>query len=605
MKKLIPSSFAILIALCMWLIPATANSQTVINEPLFASFESGDVNPFDFSFDSLNGTLIPGANSITTGINTTSTSLIYTSNNSSQAWWGKLILTANASYTIQPKTDAHKYLHFYAYSTSNGLRAEVQVKSVSGTAIYQGNYTLDQKNTWQEIIIDLGANVVGSNIGKILVAPDLDGFSANAVYMLDQFSLSDIAGTYYSNPVLSTFEDDFTSPFTLSIDGGNLSTITNANIDGVNNSGKCLSADYPSGSDWWHKVKIEAKSTIVILPASANHKYLHFLCMRDIANEVYIEIYNKAGVQIYVKHFTPSLTNAWEEIVLDLTLSENSLAGISGQNIGKIWIYPAAGGGPVSHNKFDKFVLSDSKDPIGYSHVVNNVANFDGTSYIVRTNCQNANSTATIESNPLPFDSHNSTANALKYNVTTVGEWWQSLQLYMNGYMKVGSPDSYLHFMMYNPGKSNFTVVLADVQGDEKTIDFTVTNSNSWQDYVIDLDALSLTNVTSINFRMAAANVYYIDEIVVNNSSASRTPDTVSSINAVTGDPITIYSSNGTVFVSAPNLKSVNVFTTNGVLVAKKSGINLQKVQIDLSKGIYIIKSELNDGSTYSRSVRL
>ena len=607
MKKSTSTLFAILIAMFIWLLPTTVNSQTVINTPLFASFEDGTVNPFDWHLDTMTGSFQIENNPVKTGINTTDKCLKFTCTTGGAGWWGKLFMTTNSSYTIQQNTTSHRYLHFFAYTTSATKTAEIQLKDAAGNVIIKPQYTLSQANVWEEVIIDLGVSFTGT-IGEIYIAPCLDwggGLSTGDVYMVDQFSLSDIEGTYYNNPILSTFENDFTSPFDYTIDGGNISTGVNTTTDGINNSSNCLYGDYPAGSDWWHKVKLEAKSTMVIVPATANHKYLHFLCMRDIPNEVYIEIQNKAGVQIYVKHFTPSLINAWEEIVLDLSQSENSLAGIVGQNLGKIWIYPSAGGGPVSHNKFDQFVLSDTKDPIGNLKVVNNVANFDGTSFIAKINLQNGNSTATVVANPLPTDTYNSTANALKYDVTVAGDWWQSLQLFMNGYMKVGNPDSYLHFMMYNPGGSNFTVVLTNVQGEEKAVDFTVSNSTSWQDYIINLDSLSLTNVNGINFRIPTVNAYYIDEIVVNSTSVSRTPGTVTGTKITNEDVVNIYSSNGNAYISAHNLKSVNVFSTNGVLVAQRSVINLQTVQIELKKGIYIVKTVLTDGTEYSSKVKL
>lgn len=362
MKKLFPNSFAIIIAVMMWLVPSMGKSQTVINQPLFASFEDDTIDPFDRHLDTMNGTFQIENNADKTGINTSDKCLKFTCTSGGAGWWGKLYMTTNSAYTIQQNTASHKYLHFFAYTTNVTKTAEIQIKDASGNVVIKTQYTLSQANVWEEVVINLGNSFSGT-IGEIYIAPCLDwggGLSTGDIYMVDQFILSDIAGTYYDNPILATFEDGFTSPFEFLIDGGNISVGVNPVTDGINNSSKCLYGDYPSGSDWWHKVKLEAKSTMIIIPKSENHKYLHFLCMRDIPNEIYIEIQNKAGQQIYVKHFTPALTNAWEEIILDLTQSENSLDGITGQNIGKIWIYPSAGGGPVSHNKFDQFVLSDS-----------------------------------------------------------------------------------------------------------------------------------------------------------------------------------------------------------------------------------------------------
>lgn len=577
----------------------------VINTPLFASFETEADNPFNLSFDSMDGIVSVENNPAATGINMTSKCVVYTANNA-QNWWGKIFFTVKPGITIQPASSAHKYFQFYAYSSSNGLRAEIQVKNTIGTELYKGTFTLAEKNKWQRIVIDLGTGIQASDIGQFYIAPDLDGFISGAQYLVDEFTLSDIPGKYYTASDLSDFEDNSTLPFDLNIDGGNLSVTTNTVQTGINNSDKCLKAEYPAGSDWWHKIKLETKSDVMLMPASDDHVYLHFLTYRSNANQMCIEIYDKAGTLIYKKHQTSALINCWDEMILDLTQSEEGLPGIVGQNIGKIWIYPSAGGGPAAEYRFDRFVLSDQKTPVGNLRAVSNMADFESDDLwknnIVNIMFQTENATADIDDNPLSGSGINTTNKVLKYVRPEGGEWWHSLQLYLNGYLKAGAPNGYLHFMLYNPMNSNFAVVLNDVQGNSEAIDITSTGSEGWNDHVIDLDELNFTNLSSINFRMSTPGTYYIDEIVTNNESTPRS--IVTGLGKSEREDVTVYSSNGNLFVTGNDVNIVKIYSLTGILV-NEFQISESIGQIALPAGIYIVKTISENGKINSCRVIL
>lgn len=607
MKK----TFTFLTALSMglWLTPLSAQT---INSPLIASFETDQDNPFNFSFDSLDGTIAVGNNPATDGVNQTLKCAVYSNTTGAgQNWWGKIYMNTKEGFTIVPASANHRYLHFYAYTTSDNLNCEFAVKDPAGNIIKQMAYSLHEKNKWEKVTIDLGSSMAGKSIGMFYFMPSSGGMQPNEQYMVDEIILSDIAGERYSEPVLATFEAGTKQLFDLNIDGGSLTIVDNDLKSGINTSDKCIVADYPGGSDWWHKLKLETKADFVIEPQTANHKYLHFMSYRTITNGMCMEIQNKAGELIYKKNFAPTMTNAWEEIVLDLTQSEEDKPGITGQNIGKIWIYPAAGGGPVGQYRFDQFILSDTNAPTGEVRVVNNWADFETDEWknnIASIATQVPNATATIVNNPLPSDTINTTLNVLKYMRPEGGEWWHSMLLSLNGYLGVGYPNSYLHFMMYNPNGSDFAVILRDMQGNEKVTDMTprtVEGSEpGWMDYVIDLDENNFTNLNAVNFRMQNAGDYYIDEIMVNDDEKPRTGTSVG-IATTESNPLVVYTSNGTITVVADDIASVDVYAVSGSLVAKKAANGATLIQVALPVGAYVVKAVLTNGETIARKVVL
>ena len=53
----------------------------------------------------------------------------------------------------------------------------------------------------------------------------------------------------------------------------------------------------------------------------------------------------------------------------------------------------------------------------------------------------------------------------------------------------------------------------------------------------------------------------------------------------------------GVLEVQLPNLKSVSVYTLNGMLIANQHVDAANRVQLTLQKGTYIVRLVMNDGS--------
>ena len=519
--------------------------------PLFATFEDG-VDSYMLPSDDgeIKGATI-GANPDKT-INTTDKCVLVSQPGD---WWHKVHMNAVPDHYIIPASAAHKYLHFFIYQPA-GAAGEVEIGVVddNGTDIFQKTINTVTPGGWYDAVFDLTGTDNGkpgitptSKISKIWIRGTR--WDATTLFYLDEFELSNsavprILKTTWNSPNFMDFEGGAT-PFSYSnVNGGTISAATaNPNTTGINISTTCLSGDYPEGTSWNTQIHINTKADYIVEPASINHTYLHFLNYRNgLYGNSEIQIFDEEGNHFYQKQFSTLQANRWEEIVFDLTKSDNSLPGLTvGKKIGKIVIAPAPWDGTANQKHYyDSFVLSDSKDPISSFNYPTNLANFESglTLAITATETQLAGATATIENNPLS-SGVNTTAKVLKYYRPTAGaDWWQSLRLYMNPFIGVQSPNQYLHFMMYNPAKSKITVVLENITGDAFEEDVYPVNNSAWSDYVINLDGL--TNIRVINIRIPndmTTQTVYFDEFVL---SAERTPRQGEVIGGGTAVSITI-----------------------------------------------------------------
>lgn len=350
----------------------TSLSAAEINTPLFATFDDGNASPFVLNGDGAGADIKTQSVAINPStIKNTTSNAIRVDLPADVQWWHKTYLKIEDGSKIVQASAAHKYLHIFVMYPEEGNGMEIGIFNQEGTLIYQKGINFEASTAWQDMVFDLTTDldgkpgIAGQNIGGMWIRPYTGG--GKTMYV-DQFELSDNASprsaSPWNSPTLATFEDDFVSPFTISQDGGAQSIISNTQQTGINTSSKALLADYAGGSEWWHKVKLESKSDYIVLPQSDAHKYLHFMSNRSRADQFVVEIYTKTDVLIYKVHHTPTLVDEWEEIILDLTQSEESKPGIIGQNIGKIWIYSYAGGGAAASYQYDNFVLSDTDTPI-------------------------------------------------------------------------------------------------------------------------------------------------------------------------------------------------------------------------------------------------
>ncbi|GHV09861.1 hypothetical protein FACS1894162_1500 [Bacteroidia bacterium] len=342
----------------------------VISTPLFATFEDGNAAPFVLNQDGP-GNDIKGQSIVNNPSAVKNTTSKCFSVQGGSDWWHKTYLKLADGVSVVPASANHKYLHIFVYYTpggsNNGFEIGIFTPTDTGTPLFQGSVTVDPfSGEWQDLVVDL-STVANITIGSLWIRPYCG--AANTCY-LDEFELSDSptsrqAYNQWNNPVLATFEPGSDTPFTFSVDGGNLDVAkTNPNAASINETATSLYALYNS-MDWWYKTKLDAKTDTVVVPQSEQHKYLHFFSYRTASVPSEVQINNEDATRIYQKGFTNTAVNEWEDLVFDLTVSEAGLAGIAGKLIGGIWIMTnldSSGDFPQEYY-YDEFILSDSDEP--------------------------------------------------------------------------------------------------------------------------------------------------------------------------------------------------------------------------------------------------
>jgi hypothetical protein len=592
MKKLIPTSLVFLLAIIMWIIPASGYSQTVINTPLFASFEDGSVNPFNLNVTDMNGSFAVVANPLTTGVNTTSKCLKYTSS-AGGAWYGKLFMVTNASYTIQQNTTSHRYLHFFAYTTNATRTAEIQIKDALGAIVIKPQYTLSKANAWEEVSIDLGSGFSGT-IGEIYIAPCLDwggGLGAGDVYMVDQFTLSNSAGTLYNNPLIGSFETGATPLFSYSLDSmdGTVAEGANPSTTGINTTSNCLIyTANSSAQNWWGKIYINVKSTFIVQQNSTSHCYLRFYARTTSAGlRAELGIKDPAGNVICQPTYTLSQANVWEEVVIDLGTT------LTGKNIGSIYIAPDLDGFHAGATYMvDEIRISN----IPFNNAITTattVADFETNGITpVITNEANVCQTLSVVDNPYTTGL-NTSAKAIKATITAgMGDWWGGIKLTYANPVQINSNTKYMHVLVYTDTMTKLEFVdfnYNSVVGDIWPGSFDPATKNAWYDYVVDLS----TNVGRTFSSMRAClrpnenptSVIYLDQIVFNANPTPRTSITTKVENVPVNSKI--YSEKSS--IKMENVSGiVNIYNATGSLVRSIRTTGSYSID-NLNAGLYIV----------------
>ena len=592
MKKLIPTSFVFLITLILWVMPLSGYSQTVINDPLFASFEDGAINPFDLSVTDMNGVLEVAVNPLTTGVNRTSKCLKYTSA-AGGAWYGKMFMVANSAYTIQQSTTSHRYLHFFAFTTNSTRTAEIQIKDASGNVIIQPQYTLSKANVWEEVSIDLGSSFTGT-IGTIYIAPCLDwggGLGAGDVYMVDQFTLSNSAGTLYNDPLIGSFETSATPLFSYTLDSmdGTVIEGTNPDIAGINTTPGCLIySSSASDQNWWGKFFVNIKSTYVVQQNTTSHCYLRFYARTTSSGlRGELGIKDPAGNSLCQPTFALKQANTWEEVVIDLGTT------LSGKNIGSIYFAPDLDGFDANATYMvDEIRLSN----VPFDNVITaatTVADFETAGITpVFANSGNACQTLSVVDNPTTTGL-NTSAKAIKASVVNgSGEWWGGIELTYNSPVQINNDTRYLHVMIYtdNMTKLEFdNFPYKSVVGEQWMGFFDPSPKNTWYDYVMDLNSLNGRAFYLLRACLRpnenATSDIYLDQIVFNADPTPRTSVTTKLENATTN--CKIYSEKS--IIKIENITgNVYVFSSNGSLVRSIRCAGNSSVE-NLNAGLYIV----------------
>ncbi len=357
---------------------ANPRSITNVNTPLFGTFDDGNTYPFILNAEGENANMknqVVADNPLKT--DNVSAKAIRMDVPEGAEWYFKTYFKIQDYTAIIPASVDHKYLHIFMMSPTNTSGAEIGVYNTTGTLIYQSSsIEWEETSDWHDVVIDLTANLNGkpgitdNNIGGIWIRPF--GLSVGKTYYFDEFELSDSAEpraiTEISTPLFGAFDDGNAAPFALNANGPGSDMKTQVIADNIlkkdNISEKCIKLTAPAGIQWWHKTYFKVQDKTTVVPASADHKYLHFYMMSPTnTTGVEVGVFNIAGEQIYqTGNIEWDATTDWHDVIIDLTADLNGKPGITDNNIAGIWVRPfSIEDGKVYY--FDQFELSDTTIP--------------------------------------------------------------------------------------------------------------------------------------------------------------------------------------------------------------------------------------------------
>jgi hypothetical protein len=385
------------------------------------------------------------------------------------------------------------------------------------------------------------------------------------------------------------------------------SYVTNSQTSGVNNSSRCLMADsstQPGNQDsWGFWVALKLANPITI---TAENRYLKIMAKRSpntTGMSVGTDVFGERG---YYGRHQPSVAGTWGDMVIDL-FDAGSTLSLENKQITKIFVSLGTWDGLEKGVCFlDNVVLSDNSKPRGAKEVKSGViANFDNETLTATSFAsiltQSADASYQVAANPVTTPTNDS-KKCLLYKKPANTVWWNALICYPNDIIPVTYPNIYMHCMLYIPDLTPTTIIYSATSGANVTTkNLYPADGSDWSDFVVDVSSLDYINQIAFRFNQSTednwanpAGMYYVDDIVLNNNPDPRTKIT-SGVKYIAFDNLKIYSKDGNVIVSAPDLKAVSIYSIGGQLLFKQVTTG-SVVTCKLPNGSYIIKAENKTG---------
>ncbi len=610
---------------------ATPRTVTKITTPLFATFESGTAAPFVLNADG-NGSEIKTqviANNPDKEENMSS-KCIKVEKPANWDWYFKTLLKLEDNTIVKQASENHKYLHFFVKypEGSNGIETAIFKPGDMTTAIFQGQIDYTNTSGWHDVVIDLTGKITAEGIAAIWIRPF---YGSNTTMYLDEFELSDSATpraiTKIKTPLFGTFDDGNATPFVLNADGPGSDMKTQEISDNTfkkdNITAKTIKFTASEGIQWWHKTYFKMQDKTMVIPASADHKYLHFYLMSPTnTSGVEVGVLNISGELIYqTGSIEWDATAEWHDVVIDLTANLGDKPGITDNNIAGIWIRPfGLESGKIYY--IDQFELGNSASP----RIVKNIntplfATFeDGTAapFILNGDGQGSDiKNQVITDNVLKLK--NTTDKAIQLTGTEGVQWWHKTYFKVEDYSTIvpaSADHKYLHFYMMSPtNTSGVEVGVYNIAGEQiyQTGGIEWAPTAEWLDVVIDLtaDLNGKPGITGNNiagmwvrpFGMESGKVYYFDEFELSSKADSRI-ESGNSVNHAQLKNIELIINNGRVTISGDEIASIAVYGLNGTLI-QNNLVENNEVTLPLLKGAYIIQVTTKDGQIIVRKAIL
>ncbi|GHV09863.1 hypothetical protein FACS1894162_1510 [Bacteroidia bacterium] len=381
--------------------------------------------------------------------------------------------------------------------------------------------------------------------------------------------------------------------------------VANSDAAGINNSDKCLMTT-TTGSDidrWglWVTIKLTTPVTI-----TQENRYFKMMVKRS-PNQTNMGLHQKEQEGYYFGQTKPAKAGVWSDLVFDL-FRETPSETLENKEVQTFLVCLGTWDGTEAGIcMMDNIVLSDNSKPRGANEIAAGLLlNFDNANLTAANfagfEVQSASASATITNNP-KVSAINPSLKSLVYNKPANTIWWHALQSKVNGIVAVEYPNIYLHLMMHIPDASPATVIVSSPSGKGITEAVYPFDGEDWQDYVFDVSSLDYIHEIMFRFNQTTeenwenpSGQYYVDDFVLNSDSEARTAISAGIKNIAIGDKPVISVRKGEVTVNAAQLKTVNIYSVNGLLVKQLSAIGDQ-VNFLLGKGFYVLQTESQTGN--------
>jgi hypothetical protein len=467
------------------------------------TFESTTLNYTWTNFDGGDVTVI--ANPQSGGINTSS-KVGRMIKNPGQVWGGSFItLSSNIDFS------ANKVFRMKVYSPRVGARVLLKVEnSANSGQNYEREVVTTRANAWEDLAFDYRGINVANSYNRIVLIFDLgtagDG-SPNFTWLFDDIRL---VNTMPLELPLDFESSPSTYPW-FDFDGGNVTTVANPAVGGINTSASVAKMVKNAGQPWGGSFLTLSGP----IDFSVNKVFRMKVHSPRVGAKVLLKVENSANPgQNFEKEVTTSIANAWEDLVFDYSgiNTSNSYDRI-------VLIFELGTMGDGSSNftfYFDDIRLTNTfplQLPLNFEYPITySWFDFDGGNVTVVNN---------------PFSGGVNTSAKVAKMVKNAGQPWGGSFLTLDGPINFGL-STQLRMKVYSP-RAGAKVLLKVENSANAAQNFEreviIPNGNAWQELSFDFSGINMSNTYDrvvIIFDLGTMGdgspnfTYYFDDIRLN-----------------------------------------------------------------------------------------
>lgn len=467
------------------------------------TFESTTLNYAWTNFDGGDVTVI--ANPQSGGINT-SAKVGRMIKNPGQVWGGSFItLSSNIDFS------ANKVFRMKVYSPRVGARVLLKVENSSNSGQnYEREVVTTRANAWEDLAFDYRGINVANSYNRIVLIFDLgaagDG-SPNFTWLFDDIRL---VNTMPLELPLDFESSPSTYPW-FDFDGGNVTTVANPAVGGINTSASVAKMVKNAGQVWGGSFLTLSGP----IDFSVNKVFRMKVHSPRVGAKVLLKVENSANAgQNYEKEVTTSIANAWEDLVFDYS---GINTGNSYDRIVLIFELGTMGDGSSNFTfYFDDIRLTNTfplQLPLNFEYPITySWFDFDGGNVTMVNN---------------PFSGGVNTSAKVAKMVKNPGQPWGGSFLTLDGPINFGL-STQLRMKVYSPRAGAKVLLKVEnsangAQNFEREV--VIPNGNAWQEMSFDFSGINTGNTYDrvvIIFDLGTMGdgspnfTYYFDDIRLN-----------------------------------------------------------------------------------------